>query len=297
MNGPNILSFALVEIFDLYRKTYRFGDSLKDILIVGNNELAFSYHKGNFTLDNELRKSYLGTFNNNNGTMSVLLNTDTINGQQLSGVLVGVPVFQTATNDMLGVVVFDFTATPFVEFLKQTHIGKNGRFLIIDNHMTAFDADGKLAVNRFSKSMLGENADSRSGYYIEPVENDRQLVIFHELNEFGWRVVGYVLLSDIMGSAYSIWGFTVLVSLICMCVSIMLNIYIIRWLFVPLDRLRAKMENVAEGNLNVKVSKKTNDEIAQLNGTFNNMVGQIRYLIQKNSEEQEKLQKAQFDNL
>ena len=54
------------------------------------------------------------------------------------------------------------------------------------------------------------------------------------------------------------------------------------------------MHIAAQGNLNVQLSHRTNDEIAQLNLMFNTMMTQIRDLMQKNKEEQEELKKTEL---
>lgn len=286
-------SFQLINMLDLYRNTYRFSSSIHDIQIIGNNpNRCFSERRGVFTISSDQHAQYMELFAGIRSSKPKCVIRHTHEG--LLTVLVGMPIYQIATNDVLGVIVLELDAKPFTNFTQNARIGKNGYFLIGDHDRTYFDDHGIFTHDHLSAEEMDRIDQSERGYFVRRTDAGKELVLYDSINTYNWKVIGRVYVDDIMSEAAIIRSSSFSIAFVCLFIAAILNILVIRWLFVPLDKLKRKMHIAAQGNLNVQLSHRTNDEIAQLNLMFNTMMTQIRDLMQKSKEEQEELKKTEL---
>lgn len=286
-------TFRLLDMIDTYHDNYRFSDSVKDILIVGVSDNHFSERRGIRSFTDAERDTYVEMFSHPDGAMLVFL-LDKYDGVSDLRVLIGAPVYQVATNDVLGVVVVEMDTEPFISFTENMRIGSDGYYLIEDQNGVFFNENGIVDVHDLSAGELDEIRNNESGFIEHGSGADRELIFFSTINEYQWKIVGRVRVEDIMSEIRGIKSYSYFIIFFCAIASALLNIWVIRWLFVPLDKLKNKMRSAAHGNLDVALTHRSNDEIAQLNDTFNHMMSQIKYLMQKSLEEQEELKKSQL---
>ena len=286
-------SFQMINIFDLYRDTYRFSSSIHDIKIIGNNKnRCFSERQGVFTIEDQEYDRYMQLFAQLNSDIPKCVIHLPENGKM--SILVGMPIYQIATNDVLGAIVLELDAKPFTSFTQNARIGKNGYFLIGDHDRVFFDEHGIWEEHDLSETEIEQIDVNDSGYFMRDTDAGRELVLYNTIAAYNWKVMGRVYMDDIMSEAAVIRSSSISIAAACLIIAAILNTLVIRWLFVPLDKLKTKMHIAAQGNLNVALSHRTNDEIAQLNLMFNTMMMQIRDLMQKNKEEQEELKKTEL---
>ena len=289
-------SFELISMFDLYRDTYRYSSSIKDIKIIGNNrERCFSERQGIFTISDARHAYYMDLFAGVKSTVpKCVIHLPQAEQDEKLSILVGMPIYQIATNDVLGVVVLELDAKPFTNFTQSAKIGGSGYFVIADHDRTFFDDQGIRSGGDLSEAELETIDQNGSGFFLRGTRKGKELVLYNSIDAYNWKVVGRVYVDDIMSEAAIIRSSSFSIAIACLIIAAILNGLVIRWLFVPLDKLKTKMRIAAGGNLNVELSHHTNDEIAQLNLMFNTMMMQIRDLMQKNREEQEELNKAEL---
>ncbi|MCE1254919.1 MAG: sensor histidine kinase [Anaerolineae bacterium] len=288
--------FDLISTINLYRDTYRFSGSVKDIKIISKGNWHFSERKGLEYIKSSEMTSYIDMFSKPQGAMiiHILDGSEMENDRQDFQVLVGAPIYQVATNDVLGVIVLELDAEPFTHFVSNSSIGSKGYFLIADSNHIILNNNGVQNQNDLTTNEMAQIYGAKSGSFIRNIDGRDELIFFSTINSYNWKVIGRVFIDDVMIEAQDIKTYSVMTIVICLFTSALLNIYVTRWLFIPLDKLSKKMRIVAQGDLDVKLTHRTSDEIAQLNFTFNNMILQIKDLMAKNIEEQEKLKKSQL---
>jgi two-component system, sensor histidine kinase YesM len=288
--------FEIINIIDLYRDTYRFSNSVKDIKLIGKDNWQFSERKGLQYIDSSEMDYYINMFSSPQGAMVIyLLNDNEVEKEgKVFKVLVGAPIYQIATNDLLGVTVLELDDEPFTHFVEDSKIGSSGYFLIADNNHSFLNSKGIQTQNDLTSDEMTEIYKKPNGSFIRKTGGRDELIFYSTINSYNWKVIGRVFVDDVMQKAQDIRTYSITAIVISLFTIALLNIYVTRWLFIPLDKLNQKMRIAAQGDLDVKLTHRTSDEIAQLNFTFNNMVHQIKDLISKNIEEQEKLKKSQL---
>lgn len=94
-------------------------------------------------------------------------------------------------------------------------------------------------------------------------------------------VLSYFLNSLLNHEIREMYG-VYITTVISLIVTIIIAILFIRWIVIsPLKILVEVTEQVAKGNLNVEIPKKSNDELGQLVGSFEIMVENIKDLVSK----------------
>jgi two-component system sensor histidine kinase YesM len=288
--------FDIINIIDLYRSTYRFSNSVKDIKIIGLDHWHFSERKGLQYIDSPEIDSYIDMFSKPQGAMIIHVldsNEAELDGQDFK-VLVGAPIYQIATNELLGVTILELDEEPFTHFVAASKIGSEGYFSIADSNHGFLNSKGIQTKNNLSVDEMSGIYEEQSGSFIRKTNDRDELIFYSTINAYNWKVIGRVFVDDIMQEAQNIQTYSISTIIICLFIAAFLNIYVTRQLFIPLDKLNKKMRIAAEGDLDVKLTHRSNDEIAQLNFTFNNMLYQIKDLIAKNIEEQKKLKQSQL---
>lgn len=292
----NQYAFQILEMINMYKNNYRFSTSVDDILIIGMNQYDFSERYGVFSYSEDKKKAYIDRFGKSNGAMVVSLQSGTTADTELY-VLIGAPVYQVSTNDVIGVVVVKMNTDPFTSFTENYHLGNNGFYFFRDQFGILFNENGVMPENTLSTDQELKISNDDYGYSISEISGVKELIFYSTINNYQWKVIGKVRVNDIMSEMLGIKQYYYYLIILCIIASALLNIWVIRWLFIPLDKLKQKMSIVANGNLNVALTHYTSDEIAQLNDAFNNMMAQIRDLMQGIRKEQETLRKTQLQVL
>lgn len=99
---------------------------------------------------------------------------------------------------------------------------------------------------------------------------------------FGFLDVFILILNTMLGIEYYKMGkpimtwLTVLFTLACIALSGVTEFNVIRWIIVPLRSIRDAVNQVKIGNVDVKLTRKENDEYGQVFGYINEMVASIK---------------------
>lgn len=126
------------------------------------------------------------------------------------------------------------------------------------------------------------------------INGEKKLVSYKSLEEQKWYLVCTIPNSYLNREAGSTGKTAVFVGIICMVFAVIISFAITDSIAAPLRKLRGVMLEAQNGNLNIKIKDNFKDETSQIVQSFNNMMGQIRGLIERvNNSSQDVLQKAQ----
>ncbi|MBE5872152.1 MAG: HAMP domain-containing protein [Lachnospiraceae bacterium] len=120
----------------------------------------------------------------------------------------------------------------------------------------------------------------------ELIQDDIQYYIYYQTN--GMDVLNQNLNRQVD-------EFIVLWSLIvgsCVCVALLIAIFLVHGVLRPVERLYHVTEQLAEGNFDVRAKVYSGDEIAVLANSFNNMADNMQLLIDKAKEDERKMRQA-----
>lgn len=105
------------------------------------------------------------------------------------------------------------------------------------------------------------------------------LIAFSSLEKNEWFVVCAIPYSYLNKETYSLTLWIIFVVLIGLIVAIIASFVITQSIVTPLKNLVMQMEEAQRGNLTIKVSDDSNDELGEVTGNFNAMLNNIKSLI------------------
>ncbi|WP_025786020.1 methyl-accepting chemotaxis protein [Sporosarcina sp. D27] len=184
------------------------------------------------------------------------------------------------TNGTLaGVAAVDLELTAISKMLNETDIPYKGKPFLFDKEGTALTHPTKSGENLMNLSNVKDMYNyERSDLAYK--ENGKDMIsIFNTLPEFGWKVGTVYEKDNLMGMAKQLRTSILIISAIVLVIVAVVLYFLIGRMLKPIARLRALMDEVAEGDLTVQSDIQTKDEIGQLSTNFNQMITNMHGII------------------
>ncbi|MRN55952.1 methyl-accepting chemotaxis protein [Paenibacillus monticola] len=110
------------------------------------------------------------------------------------------------------------------------------------------------------------------------------LAVYSTLASSGWRLLGVIPSENLFKDANRILQTTYIAVAAAAVVAILIGLWMVRMVSRPLTRLKDLMFEGAEGNLRVRTTVTSRDEIGQLSSSFNMMMERITELVTHTNE-------------
>ncbi|MCD1261295.1 methyl-accepting chemotaxis protein [Paenibacillus athensensis] len=152
-----------------------------------------------------------------------------------------------------------------------------------DSAVTIVGADGNTIYQKEQEkigtpSPFKVKADGGVAY--QDAEDGRSFLTVSSPSErTGWSVLGFVPVSETLKDMDSIFYATLVIALVSGVFALVIGNVAVRMFGKPLVRLRNLMRSGEEGDLSVRASFVSNDEIGQLSDSFNRMMTKINELL------------------
>jgi len=175
----------------------------------------------------------------------------------------------------------------------------NESILIIDSNGRAISNEGQASNNFTEKDIkiLSKSISKSKGNFIDTIAQTKMSINYSKIANTDWKIVYLVPMDNMVGELNSIKVITILIVLICLIVSFPLTLIISSYLTKPIKLLLKSMKRFQEGNFNERVKFKYNDEIGMLGKGYDDMVENIKELIDKAYILQLKEREAELDAL
>ena len=260
-----------------------------ELYIIGNNGLTYStYSKTKYDLESIKNESWYNEIKRANGN-TVLINTykdgDGI-GPYKNIFKMGRIIKDLITDEVLGILIMDISEIMLYERYSDM-LDDGSEIYIVDSN--------KKIISSKDKRLIGQN-------YEEIKKVKKRNFIFTNIeiesfiNEYEWSIVQEIPLSIMMKVSIQIAKKTffiiALVSIIALIITYKLSV----WITKPIIDMKNKMEEVMDGNLKVNVDISNDDEIGQLQISFNQMVEKLDLSIEniKKYEKQKRVAELSF---
>lgn len=119
----------------------------------------------------------------------------------------------------------------------------------------------------------------------------------YEIADYGWKLIGITDLNEFNVDAQKIMYLIILIAIGAGALEVVLSNYLSRIITVPLQKLKSGAEEIAGGNMNLRLKFKSEDEIGQLGASFNYMTEQVQELLVKVDYEARKKQEYELSLL
>ena len=193
--------------------------------------------------------------------------------------------FSTMSN--IGFVQVNLNGRAILGTIEQLKLGKTGTFFVVD-------AEGNRTIDS-DLGLIGKKVENPQLYdYIvrddaSEFEFDLNGVPYYGVKQplsNGWMIVGTVPIHEITGQLDWLRSRILFSSGIFGLLAVVLGLLISRSVINPVKQLTLNMRHVQEGNLKVRTSVQSSDEIGFLSKQFNNMLNEIEHLMKQIENEQ-----------
>lgn len=203
-------------------------------------------------------------------------------------------VLDPETQEVQGVILIDFKSRLIAEVVRDVRLGKNGYLMVIDDKGDLLYAPKNSIADQLDVTRI---LNEYSGDFAQKVGHEPLQFIFQKSSFTAWTTVGVFPMQDSVQGVRKInlyiGTFVLLVSILGIAASYYLSYSISH----PITQLSSFMQQVQNGNMDIKYNGKRQDEIGLLGNSFNQMLARIRQLLFQVKEEQRLKREAELKSL
>ncbi|MFE8697661.1 methyl-accepting chemotaxis protein [Cytobacillus sp. FJAT-53684] len=182
---------------------------------------------------------------------------------------------------VIGVVGLDITLANISEMISEVQIGYHGYSFVFSKEGTAIvhptERSNNLMDLPFIKSMFeSKNKEDVINYVYE---GDKKLLVYNTVANTSWKVGAAYTEKDLIVTALKIRNSIIMISIIGLVIALVITYFVAAGLTKPISLLKKAFSQVSNGNLMVNVNVTSKDEISELGGHFNTMVGSMKSIL------------------
>jgi two-component system sensor histidine kinase YesM len=182
--------------------------------------------------------------------------------------------------DSLGILKIGLNETFFSQILDEVRLGKEGKvYLAKDNRII-------YAKNR---ELIGKQLSVLDHIHSTQVEYD--------MDEKGWSLIGVVPQNEILNQIEQFNRIFIFMVILILAAIMAFAMATARVVLRPLKKIMKGMESIQQGNLNIVLNHKNNDEFSTIFVHFNYMVERVHNLIETTYQQQMHNRKAELLSL
>ncbi len=177
--------------------------------------------------------------------------------------------------------------------IKDINIGSGSSILILDSSGTVISGMGTeiYAAKPYENTSLIEelliNRKKEIYSFNSIVDDSLSLIAYTYIPHSDWYVVSTIPYSYLEAESKKIGINIAYLGIICFLLALLVSFLVSKSISKPLTKLAASMNNVKKGNFVVHIIDDSKDELGEMTVNFNNMVRELKYLIEevKNKED------------
>ncbi|WP_438619194.1 sensor histidine kinase [Paraclostridium sp.] len=261
-----------------------------ELYIVGENGLSYgTYSKNKYDLNSIKNESWYEKIIKADGK-TVLINTyrdeDGI-GPYKNILKMGKVIKDLITNETLGILIIDISETMLYD--RYADLLESGTSIYI------VDSSGNIISSK-DKRLIGTNYKTNKNSNNINSHSKNNIEITSDIDEYGWNIIQEIpsnIMSEVSNKiAQRTFYIIALISIPALIITYKISF----WITKPILNIKNKMDEVMNGNLKAKVEVDRDDEIGQLQKSFNTMVNRLDSSIEdiKKYEKQKRVAELSF---
>lgn len=186
------------------------------------------------------------------------------------------------------VIMFEIPLKVLENYLSGVSFGETGTVMIVNQNNTvvyALDHDKveQTVENIWNKGASDEQLKSTDAYgSYQKLEGKEHLTVVKKLDGLsGWSVVASVPARELTEKTNAIWNALMISILGAVLAAVIVGFVVANNIGKPIRNIRNLMKQGEKGDLTVRSTHKSHDEIGQLSRSFNQMMDQITLLVDK----------------
>ncbi|HYE84373.1 MAG TPA: sensor histidine kinase [Clostridia bacterium] len=193
-----------------------------------------------------------------------------------------------------GVVLIDMKLDIIEKTIKDITLGKSGFLYVMDQYGDVVYAPVNPIIYRVKAEWLSE--ENRTGI-VRKIRDSQYQIIYSDSSYTKWKMVGVFSLSESLQEVTKLRSYSMIIGSLTLVLAVIISVFFTSSIAKPIMKLRMLMKKAEGGDLDVHFNSRYGDEIGQLGNSFNNMIGEIKKLIQMVYAEQKNKREAELKTL
>lgn len=208
---------------------------------------------------------------------------DTLSQTMVTSIIA--PIYENNSSQMLGLVAIDLTLETLNELMSSYSLGKSSFFILMtDSGTIMHHPNEEMVTLNIEESGLSQNiltaiSNGTYGSYDYELDGVSMKGYLTSVGDTGWKVLAGITTQEFNQEFLSILFSTSVVILISILVIILLLMKIANAIAIPVMELGEAANRIADGDLDVHISCKTNDEINQVSIALQRTVERLKEYI------------------
>lgn len=267
-----------------------------ELYVIGKNGLVYdTYSKTKYSYKDIKQSDWYDKIIKADGD-TILINTykneDAI-GPYKCIFKMGKSIKDLITGEILGILIIDVSETILYDKYSEVLIDNSCIYIVDKEQRIISTKDKRLIGNNYNEGIryFNDNKD----YYIKR-DNVKNMQVVSKLNEYGWTIIEEIPFSVIRQPINELTKKSVVVLLLIATITLIVSYRLSVSITKPILNIKNNMKEVMEGNLKIKIPENRDDEIGQLEKSFNGMVGWLESSIEeiKKQEKQKRTAELSF---
>ena len=183
---------------------------------------------------------------------------------------------------VVGIIAVDILLSQLTDKISSSELSFMGYPVIVENDGTAIVHPTMFGENLSDYAYVHEMLASANEHVIvhEKVDGVSYVTVYSTVPNLDWKLGVVYDEKNIQKTASDIGNIIIIISIILLIVLCIVLFITISRILKPIDVLKKLMDSVADGNLTVRATIKTKDEIGQLANNFNKMTESMHNIIE-----------------
>ena len=183
----------------------------------------------------------------------------------------------------LGVLLVDINYNLINDMVSSIKLGQKGYVFIVDNNGDiVYHPKQQLLYSGLKSEDMDTILNSEDGTKTVVEDRKKKQYTITTSKYSGWKVVSSVYMEDILSYKPNLDRFFFIMGTLAIFISIFISVLISRSILHPIKKLVNTMHQVEEGNLDVSIDIKNDNEIGELAKAFNLMTNRVNNLVNQN---------------
>lgn len=192
----------------------------------------------------------------------------------------------TSTNSDTGVLLIEIKASAFRQHLANLQLGDSGVKYIVNADNELIYSEDQSMIGTVLEDIELARTDGQVVTQAHSYENSGNLIIHDKFraDNNDWFLLGSVPIEELTKDANRILTITLAIIGVAVLVALGIGYVMVHMVARPVVNLRNLMNEGEQGNLAVRTSIRSKDEIGQLGESFNRMMEQIALLVKQTNQ-------------
>jgi two-component system sensor histidine kinase YesM len=192
----------------------------------------------------------------------------------------------------------DMNFSAIEQLCRRVSLGKRGYIYIIDQSGNIiYHPQQQIVYAGLKSENIAEALSKNPGSYYDDFQGEKRIMTIRNISFTSWKMVGISYVDELTANKRDLGSFILIITLFCIIFEILASMFISAKISLPIKKLERQMKKVENGDFDINLEVKGEDEVKHLSKSFNLMIARIKQLMSQIIIEQEAKRKSDFKAL